>query len=126
DDLFGNAGTGVVVGALNAVTSHSNGGNAVTNFNGDVGGVGGGLDFGLVAAGSTPFGNSSFILDSIIIDLALDQSLLNLDFLNQGSYVEFGSDYLYVPPVIPEPATLSLVALGLGIAGFARRRMATA
>ena len=55
--------------ALNAVTSHSNGGMNVTNFNGVAGGVGGGLDFGLVASGSTGFGNNEFILDSVVVTL---------------------------------------------------------
>ena len=48
-----------------AVTSHSNGGQSVTTFSGVQGGVGGGLDFGLVALNSTGFGrNMNYILDS--------------------------------------------------------------
>jgi hypothetical protein len=92
--------------ALHSVTSHSNGGNAVTNFAGEVGGVGGGLDFGLVAAGSSPFGNNEFILDCVDIRLNLSAPLADLGFLENGSYVEFGSDYRYVP--VPEPAAAAL------------------
>ncbi len=116
---IGNTGGASLANALNAVTSHSNGGNAVTNFNGVVGGVGGGLDYGLVATGSTAFGNSDFILDSVVIKLTLNNPLTNLDFLGNGSYVEFGSDHLYV---VPEPATASLIVLGLlGLIMRARR-----
>jgi hypothetical protein len=80
-----------------AVTSHSNGGMHVTNFLGTVGGVDGGLDFGLVASGSTGFGNNNFVLSSVKILLNLSGAgLTDLSFLDKGSYVEFGSDYSYV------------------------------
>lgn len=121
---IGNVGGASLPNALHAVTSHSNGGNAVTNFNGVVGGVGGGLDYALVAAGSSAFGNNEFILDSVVIKLDLDSPLANLDFLSKGSYVEFGSDHLYV---VPEPGMLGLTSLsGLGLVFLRtrRRRMA--
>ena len=117
--------------ATNAVTSHSNGGNSVTNFNGDVGGVGNGLNWGLVPLGSSDIGNNrEFIQPTITILLNLSGALTDLGFLSQGSYIEFGSDYSYVPnnsvipndPVIPEPATLALIGLGLGVSGMVRRR----
>jgi hypothetical protein len=115
---IGNMGGASLANALNSITSHSNGGNAVTTFNGIVGGVGGGLDYGLVAAGSTAFGNNDFILDSVIIKLTLDNPVSNLDFLRKGSYVEFGSDHLYV---VPEPATVGLPLMGL-LAAVRRKR----
>lgn len=97
---------------LTSVTSHTNGGNAVTTFNGAVGGVGGGLDFGLVAFGSSTFGNNDFIQDGVILDLTLDDDVNNLDFLSSGAYVEFGSDYAYVGGVIPEPSTFAILFVG--------------
>jgi hypothetical protein len=108
-----------------AVTSHSNGGTAVTTFNGGTG-LPGGLEFGLVATGSTPFGNSEFIRNGIKILLDLSSPLANLDFLENGTYVEFGSDYSYVggtfdtPPdpvvvgAVPEATT---IAMWLGLSG---------
>jgi hypothetical protein len=106
-----------------AVTSHSGGGSSVTTFNG-ASGVPGGLDFGLVATGSAGFGGSEFIRDSIKILLTLSASVTDLDFLEDGTYVEFGSDFSYVGgTIVPPPVTLdpvpeaTTVAMWLGLAG---------
>ena len=129
DAEWGYSNTGVgnspapVVGAFQSVTAHTNGGGAVTAFDGTPGPLSGGLDFSLVASGSNAFGNSSFILDTLVLTLTLSEDLADLSFLANGSYVEFGSDFLYVPdrpPVIPEPTTLALLGLGLSLAGLRR------
>jgi len=119
---FSNGGIGnspaPFAGALHSVTSHGNGGTLVTNFEGT--GNRDGLDYGLVAAGSTSFGNSKFILDAVDIRLSLSAPLADLSFLAKGSYVEFGSDYLYVP--VPEPSSWMLGGLAFAaIAVFKRR-----
>jgi hypothetical protein len=117
---IGKNGAGVILGALAAVTSHNNGGNAASAFDGGTGLPGGGLNYALVSQNSDPFGNSSFILDSVTIVLDLSNIIADLSFLEDGPRVEFGSDYAFVPndpetPVIPEPATIALT--GLGMAG---------
>ncbi len=121
---IGNAAPPGLGGADNSVTSHSNGGNHVTTFHGDVGGVGGGLDFGLVGATSSPFGNNKFILDCVDLRLTLSAPLLNLSFLQGGSYVEFGSDFAFIPNVVPEPTTWALLVLGAAALPVWRRRLA--
>src|SRR5690606_36215691 len=85
----GKSGPGVVVGALNALTAHSGGGAAVTRFGGGSG-LPGGLNYGLVAAGSSPFGGQNFILNSVVFTLNISADLLDLSFLQNGSYIEFG------------------------------------
>ena len=60
------------------------------------------------------------IVGSVVIIVPLDAPLSNLDFLYEnGVMAEFGSDAAFV--VVPEPATLSLLALG-GLAVLKRRR----
>lgn len=121
------------VAALNnSVTSHSNGGQSLTRFSGGSG-LPGGLDFGLVAAGSSAFGKKNFIRSSIVIDLMLSQEITDLSFLTTGSYVEFGSDNAFTGGVIiggsppppasaaPEPGAMAIWLL-LGVGGVARRR----
>lgn len=126
NDQYGYSNTGIgnspspFPNALHSVTSHSGGGTASTTFNGSPG-VPGGLDYGLVAQGSTGFGVQDFILDSIIITLFVDTPLADLSFLSRGSYVEFGSDFSYVPAV-PEPATLILMGGGLVALAAKRKR----
>jgi hypothetical protein len=111
---YSNAGIGndpaPFSGAKHAVTSHSNGGNNVTTFDGATG-LPGGLDYGLVAMSSTSFGMQEFVQHAVDIRLSLSQPLTDMSFLNKGSYVEFGSDHAYVP--VPEPAAIALAALGL-------------
>lgn len=128
---YGYSNTGIgnapspVTNALNSVTSHSNGGMSVTTFTGVAGGVGGGLDFGLVAPTSSGFGGSHFVLDSVEIRLSLNSALADLSFLESGSYVEFGSDHLYVPGgttfIVPEPSVGIAGAALLALAGIRRR-----
>jgi hypothetical protein len=56
-------------------------------------------------------GGLGAIGDSVIITLNLDTPLSDLDFLDEnGVMVEFGSDKAFL---VPEPATLTLLALGL-------------
>jgi len=123
---YSNAGVGnsgnPYPNALNSVTSHSNGGNGLTTFNGDSG-LSGGLDFGGIASGSSPFGSSDFVLNTVVITLILDTEYHDLSFLSNGSYVEFGSDYAYVPGKhTPEPATLLLMGCGLvGLSAMGRK-----
>jgi len=140
---IGNTGTGVVVGALNAVTSHNNGSANLTRFDGVPGaGATGGLDPGILAFGTPVFGNNSkHVMNSLLFTLNLSGPLANLDFLANGSYVEFGSDAQFItgfcsptdcpPPctancpgdTVPEPTSLALVGLGLlGAATVTRRR----
>ncbi len=121
----GNSGV-AFANALHAVTSHSNGGNNVTDFTGDSG-ISGGLDYGLVAPGSTAFGNSKYVLDAVELRLFLSNPLTDLNFLNSGSYVEFGSDYAFVAGQnnsinIPEPGSFLAGGLLLGVAALRRRR----
>lgn len=112
--------------ALHAITSHSNGGNNVTDFTGDTG-ISGGLDYGLVATGSSPFGNSKFVLNAVEVRLFLSNPLTNLNFLNSGSYVEFGSDYAFVAGQnnsinIPAPGSFLAGGALLAVVALRRRR----
>ena len=51
---------------------------------------------------------SGYIADTVVITIDLDATLTDLDFLDNGARVEFGSDAAF----LPEPATMALLALG--------------
>jgi hypothetical protein len=55
-------------------------------------------------------GGLGAIQDEVIATLTIDTPLANLDFLNEGVRVEFGSDAFFI--TVPEPGTLGLIALG--------------
>lgn len=65
--------------------------------------------------------NFGAINDQITVTLTLDSTLADLDFLAQnGVRVEYGSDAKLI--TVPEPSTMILALLGLGIRGHLRRR----
>ena len=84
----------------------------------------GGLDFGLVAGGSTPFGTNEFSLNAVDIRLSLSSPVADMSCVTNGSYVEFGSDYLYVP--VPEPNTWMTAAMAFASIAASKRRLGRA
>lgn len=65
-----------------------------------------------------PIGGLGCIVDEAIFKLNLSVAIADLDFLNNGVRVEFGSDAAFI--TIPEPATLGL--LGMALLAASRRR----
>ncbi len=115
---FGNSGqnTGILQNFVTATQAHATpfGGTNLDGperLNGPQGGIA--TDPPLL-----PLGGLGAVSDSVVIRVELDAPLFDLDFLCQnGVRAEFGSDSAYV---MPEPATLSLLALGAF--GTLRRR----
>ncbi len=58
-----------------------------------------------------PLGGLGAICDEYVATLTIDQPLSDLSFLANSVTVEFGSDAAFLT-VVPEPATLALLALG--------------
>lgn len=128
---FSNTGVrnsgGVILGATTAMTSHSNGGNQVIAFGG--GGIANnGLEWGLVPFNSLDHGDRKvFVQNSVLFTLQLSAPLTDTSFLANGTYVEFGSDHLYVPGTeltpVTESASLAIVGSGaLLVAARMRKR----
>ena len=66
-------------------------------------------------------------MNQVLLTLLLDGRLSHTSFLTTGSYVKFGSDYLYVASAqltpVPEPASLVLVGLcALALAARLRKQ----
>lgn len=64
-------------------------------------------------------GGLGAIQDEVVATLTIDTPLANLNFLNDGVRVEFGSDAFFI--TVPETGTLGLLALGAAILSVRRR-----
>ena len=68
---------------------------------------------------TVPLGGLGSVGNSVVINITVDSALTNLDFLREnGVMAEFGSDAAFV---VPEPATVFLLGLGMLMLGRKKR-----
>jgi len=117
----GSSGGNVTRNVTHTVTSYTSGDHQVVAFGGGAL-ASNGLEWGLVPSHSSDLGSDRiFVQNSVVLTLRLSAPIADTSFVTTRSYVEFGSDYLYVPAddmtPMPEPAALALVGIGVLMLG---------